>query len=603
VSGCSAARLELVSRSLVQGPARDAAFFDGGVLLATGGAVLVVPDGSAPADGIVLQLDGEPMELAAAGRTAWAAARGAGLVAIDLSDAVAPAARLAYGSTRANSCAAQRGWLLLADDIDGLMLFDIGDPLRPRLADARGPGRVGARCAASSSVFAVAASDSLLLHTVSTDGALKRAGGLRLASPAKRCVFAGDVLIALCADGAVRRFDVADPHAPRPLPPLPETGVSGIAFDGRRGLALRTDGTLIPFSPAGGGTDPGRSAADGDTVSLRYAISPGLRAAQRQRLPGLSIDAMGDRCVAFGAEDGFHLFDLSRDGASPAGSIETTGFAIEVYVRDGYLYLADGRGGLRIGRLDDRGGVTWTRHIPVPDARDMTIAGDVLVVACGSGGSRYYRLDRPGEPREVGSSGSPFYLSAVVTTGTLACFAGGMGGAEIVDFADPSRPRLVWRERFSEVRGLDTDGKRLYLCDGFEGVRIFTLGQDGIPAPLSHLDTPGWCCDAFLSGPLLYIAEGGNGVAAIDVSDPAAPVMLGAVRVGAIAREIHARGSTLFVAAQINGISAVDFSDPRHPVIAAQHPSVDDARGVFDDERFVYLASGSGGLYILRYLD
>ncbi|MDD3642506.1 MAG: hypothetical protein PHQ19_03475 [Candidatus Krumholzibacteria bacterium] len=603
VSGCSAARLELVSRSLLQGPARGAAFFDGGVLLASGGAVLVVPDGFEPEDGFVLQLDGEPMEVAAAGRAAWAAARGAGLVAIDLADLSAPSAVLARRSPKANSCAASGRWLLLADDAGGLLLFDIADPLRPSLSDSTGPGRIGARCAASGAVFAVSAGDSVELYAVADDGALGRASSIVLPSAVRRCLFAGSALLVVGGDGTIRRFDASDPSHPLPLPAVPETDISDAAYDGRRGLALRRDGLLIPFSGAGGQDDPSGNAFRDVLISLRRAIFPAGGAWGKRRFPGLSIEASANKCVFFGPEDGFHLFDLSRDSSEPAGSVETSGFAIEVFVRDGRVYLANGRGGLRIGRIDSAGSVAWTGRLPIADARDMTIAGDILVAACGRGGSRYYRLDPAGEPREIGSVKSPFYLSAVATTGTLACFAGGLGGAEIVDFADPSRPRLVWRERFSEVRGLDTDGERLYLCDGFEGIRIFSLGPAGRPAPLSRLDTPGWCCDACISGRTLYIAEGGNGVAAVDVSDPAAPVMLGSVRVGAIAREVHARGSTLFVASQINGIAAVDFSDPRAPVIAAHHPSVDDARGVFDDGRFVYLASGSGGLYIFRYFD
>jgi hypothetical protein len=61
------------------------------------------------------------------------------------------------------------------------------------------------------------------------------------------------------------------------------------------------------------------------------------------------------------------------------------------------------------------------------------------------------------------------------------------------------------------------------------------------------------------------------------------------------------RGDVAFIATQTQGITAVDISDPRNPAIAARYQTVDDARGAFSDDRFVYLASGSGGLYIFRY--
>jgi hypothetical protein len=98
------------------------------------------------------------------------------------------------------------------------------------------------------------------------------------------------------------------------------------------------------------------------------------------------------------------------------------------------------------------------------------------------------------------------------------------------------------------------------------------------------------------------MGEGGNGIAVADISDPSDPVMLGKTGFGSIAREIHYFDGTLFTASNKNGLNAIDVSDPRKPFISANFPSVDDGRGVYADSRFVYFASGSGGVYIFRYL-
>lgn len=609
----AAARFELVSRSLFQGPARGAAFFDGGVVLAAGGAVAVVPDGSDPRDAHIVHLDGVPHGLAAGGGRVWIAARGHGLVAIDLGEAGAAATTLVHAGAQVHALAISQRWLLLADDHAGLILFDIGAPLSPRRADTRGPAGTGMLLAAGPGLFAAAAGDSIELLLVNAAGKLERAGSVRAGSALRRCLFAGPLLLALGGDGTVRRWDAAEPRAPRALGPLPERNVQDIAFDGERILVLRRDGVIVPFSAAGngdlagggaedGGSDSGASGSSGarETLSLRHALSRRAGVAGSSRFTGSALAARRGNLIVYGGE-GFRFFDLSGAEARPAGARETAGFAIDVRARDGYVYLANGRGGLHIGRLEGDGTVAWTERLPVADARGIAFAGDLLVIAAGNGGASFYRLEKPGKPVLLGRHESPFYLSAVVTTGALACFAGGLGGAETVDFSSPSAPRLVWRERLSEVRGLDTDGRHLYVCDGFEGFKVYSLGPGGRPALLAALDTPGWNCGAYLSGSILYLAEGGEGFLAADVSDPAAPVLLGAAKVGAISRAVYARGTTVFVAAQMGGIAAIDASDPRRPAVAARYQTVGDARGVFADERFVYLAGGSGGLYIFRY--
>ena len=88
VTSCAAEgerELELVSRDLFEGPARDAFLYrtsfneDEGLILAGGGAVIVVPKGTPIEDGTTLHIDGIPMDIALVGYTAWIAAKGKGL--------------------------------------------------------------------------------------------------------------------------------------------------------------------------------------------------------------------------------------------------------------------------------------------------------------------------------------------------------------------------------------------------------------------------------------------------------------------------------------------------------------------------------------------
>ncbi|HEM46702.1 MAG TPA: hypothetical protein ENO23_06615, partial [Alphaproteobacteria bacterium] len=152
----------------------------------------------------------------------------------------------------------------------------------------------------------------------------------------------------------------------------------------------------------------------------------------------------------------------------------------------------------------------------------------------------------------------------------------------------------------SEVRGVHVENGLWYVADGKAGMRIYRPGPKE-PEHLSRIDTPGWVDDVFVVGDTAYLADGGLGIKTVDVSDPAAPRLLGSVDLGGLVRNIHVRGTTLFAACHTGGIVAVDVSDPAHPVEVARRRTVDDARGVWADDRFVYLSSASGGVYVFSY--
>jgi hypothetical protein len=255
---------------------------------------------------------------------------------------------------------------------------------------------------------------------------------------------------------------------------------------------------------------------------------------------------------------------------------------------------------VRIGKVERDGAVDWVGHLQTYEARDVALVGHNLVIADGQGGLKIADVTDPRNPKIIGSHSSPYYMSALVVASGKAYCAGGMGGVEIVDIADVHRPKLLWRQDFSEVRGIWVEGPYLHFADGFEGYRIFSLAGKK-PVQLAVLNMPGWTCDCFVSKNMAYLADGGRGIAVVDVKDKRRPRLFGSVSVGSIAREIHLRRRTLFVASNTSGITAVDVSSPRNPSITASYQTVSEARGVFADDEFVYLASGSGGVYVFKY--
>ena len=584
-TSCTGApEFELVARELFEGPPHDAAFFDGGMILAAGGAVMVIPDGTPPGEGVFLPLGGKPIDIEIIGSKAWIAVDGLGLVAIDLSEPAGPKAWTAYEIGDALSCASDGNFLLVGGDRSGLYLFDTDSiPYSESLLliqhlENIAPG-------ANLTTGAVASGSEVILVRTDPDG-IHELGRFEAPSRIEGLEQGTNILHLLSPDGVAYRYDVSDPHLPEPLPPLPEKNISDICFGQKSGLALLETGLIVPL-PAF--SDP------------QYSLMRGEGITRSPNFPGSSIRCSGNGFITFGPDAGFNFYEYDRGVVRAKGSLPVKGFAIDLTVHGEYIYLANGRDGLRIGRVDKDGSVEWTGHVPTSEARDVAIEDGILVLADGSGGIRFYSIAVPDSPALLSTWESLSYLSAVRLRSRRAYLAGGLRGIEVVDFTDPSAPHLAWSEKLSEVRGLDVDEDHLYVADGFDGFRIYSIAGD-VPRFVSTMDTPGWVSDLCVSGDLLHIADGQRGFMTVDISDRTAPVKLGRIELGAIARTLHLRGNVVFIATQTLGITAVDVSDPRKPVVSAGYRTVDDARGVFADNRFVYLASGSGGLYIFRYL-
>ncbi len=612
-TSCSSApEFELLSRDLFEGPARDAVFFEWegtlpgtrGVILAAGGAVLVIPDGTPPEEGILIPLGGEPMDIEIIGYTAWIAVSGLGLVAIDLYDPASPREWTAYEIKDARSCAAAGRYLVVGGERSGLYLFNaesIPYPESPSLISHLENTAPGASLTSGAIV-----SGSEVIMTDVCNGAINEIS--RFEAPSKiTAVEQGlTILHLLSSEGIVYRYDVSDPRLPRQLSPLPEKNISDICVGPKGGLALLESGKIVPFPVPRVNRFSDESGPSGSRYSEplpsdpRYSLMRGEGMTRSPSFPGTSIRCSGDRLITFGPVTGFRFYRLDREYTRAEGKVPTRGFAMDIVVDGEYIYLANGRDGLRTGRVAGDGSVEWTGHVQTEEARDIAIEGDILVLADGTGGVRFYRITVPDSPALLSTCESSSHLSAVKARAGRAYLAGGLRGIEVVDFTDPSSPVLVWSERLSEVRGLDVDDGYLYVADGFNGFRIYSLAGD-VPELISTMDTPGWVSDLSVSGDILHIADGQRGFMTVDVSDRSAPAKLGRVETGAIARTIHVHGDVVFVATQTLGITAVDVSNPRRPEVAARYMTVDDARGAFADDRFVYLASGSGGLYIFRY--
>jgi hypothetical protein len=620
----AAPALALLSRTLLEGPARAVAFAGRDVLVGTGCGVAIVADGDEARTPAYLPLEGQPAEIIANGSLAYVAASDGGLVVIDLSEPRAPKEIFRYAAIRAERCALAGSTLFVADALSTLHAFDCADPRAPRLIRSTKLEAAVYALAAEGDLLAIVHPRATAICRVARDGTTRElseaaleedaAGGRDARAPrvTKKGIVRRGLLLVLTSTGEILCWDIGRPERPVSLGPMDVKGAADVAAGNDEGIILTGLGFILPFDierPAavGSGARAKLKAGKGFTLESvnRYGQpiatgSPAAEAAHGETRTPTAVFMAGARFAVVAPFDGVGLYELERRGARLERFLPTRGFAISVVAAKGLLYAANGFDGVRIGRIGRDGTVDWIGHIQTVEARDVALGGPYLFIADGGGGLKVADVSDPANAKIVGRHESPFFLCALVVAGGRAYCAGGLGGAEIVDVAEPQRPKLVWRREFSEVRGIDADARYLYLSDGYKGCRIYALGG-AEPAEVSVLRTPGWNCDCFVSGNVAYLADGGAGIAVANVSNRNKPRILGSLSLGTVARAVQPLGKTLFVAAQRRGVAAIDVSNPKKPAVAGWYDTADDARGIFADADFVYAASGSGGVYVFKY--
>lgn len=598
-------RFELLSRSLLQGPAQAIAFFEGGFVLGSGGGIAVYSGAESLSTPVILLVNGEPREIAIRGPAAYVAANKGGLVTIDLTDPANPVETRTHRLSRAILCSLSTEFLFLADHKGDIYTFKLSDPLRPELIDERRVFPTPVSMDIAGGLLVTVSTREVKIFRIGKNGNLKGISQTAAGEDLSKCKLRNEVLYALSPDGTVLRWDISDPAEPKRLPAIEDKKILDFALGEDEGYLLTKYREIIPFE-YGGGTKTGKpleitfSAAGGASGKLNHVLDT----IQEKINPGdhigraLFID--GNTIITTSGLKGLSLFMLEGEKIRLVGKVPTGGFAIDLIVSDDLLYCANGFDGVRIGRVSGRGSIEWIGHLQSYHARDVALNGDVLILADGEDGLKTIDVSDPRKPIVIGKHRSPYFMSAVMSDGTFAYVAGGKGGAEIIDISNPKRPKLIWRKEFSEMRGIDYDSRYCYIADGYDGLRTFSI-SGGKPVLISTHDTPGWNCDVFINGDIAYLADGGKGIRVVDISDRSKPLELGKVNLNVLTRELHAVNGILFAAAFTAGIIAVDVSDPRALRVAATFQTVDDGRGVFADDRFVYLASGSGGVYVFKY--
>lgn len=115
------------------------------------------------------------------------------------------------------------------------------------------------------------------------------------------------------------------------------------------------------------------------------------------------------------------------------------------------------------------------------------------------------------------------------------------------------------------LHSIALDGTLAYLANGYRGVQVLDLADPLRPKLIGSLRTPGIAWKITLAGGLAYLAAKEGGVQVIDISDPRDLRIIGAVETGGVALDIVVAGNRAYVANVRIGLQVIDLTDPSHP--------------------------------------
>ena len=289
-------------------------------------------------------------------------------------------------------------------------------------------------------------------------------------------------------------------------------------------------------------------------------------------------------------------------------SLETEGFAKELQLLDGLLYVALESG---LWVIDVRNperplsiGVTATDGT----MWGFSISGNYAYLATNekgyrSGGLKIIDISDPERPRVVGWDLFPKAVSQMDSSGPILFIA--TSGVQIMDVSDPLYPEIIAQLNRPENPGsIVVRGNYAYMGEAMRGgLYVADIRDPRHPSLVGYSREAGTVRDMALGGDMLYLAGWyPKGIRIMDVSDAVQPALVGSYdRIDGQPR-LFVRGGYLY-AADEKSLKVLDVTKPRTPRLTAAY-SIEKTFGVWVDERgYGYAAIGESGVRIIRLND
>ena len=501
------------------------------------------------------------------GEYAFAASRDAGLVLVDIAEAVRPVSLSRTEIVNALDVAVRGAYAYVAAGRSGLNVVNIDDPANPVLVGSEPAGNAVGVDVSGSYAYVADLEGGLRVLDVSSSREPKRlvvAGGLE-----GRDVRVAGNLAYLAAGDGIHIYDVSVPASPRQL--------RTIELDGAERILL-SEGLLIT-----GGLESGVYIYDAGSPGEPSLLSriPELRAAQLDVSQGFLLAGTPEELI---------LVDL-RDSAAPT--------VLETY--------------------------------SIPNAEAMAIAGDKLLISEEGGINFYQThllgnafvtgsLDTEGRSYNVSSFGENVYVASHAGGVTVVDSAGletrAVYDTEFARAAAADSNNIYVADGYAGVRVIrgGNQGDIIFEGNGFVndvvviGETVYAASEEGLvvistaDGAVRRLGTMNVQASRTLAADGSLLFAGGGDTLGLFVPIPGEmPFEASAVRVDGI--RDAAAGNNVAAAVSERGVSLFQYDSFERRMDPAGEIAVDNAESVTINDGYLYISAGYRGLLIYDIRD
>lgn len=167
------------------------------------------------------------------------------------------------------------------------------------------------------------------------------------------------------------------------------------------------------------------------------------------------FQVVGDRLYALSGNS-LHVYGIADPAAISFRNSTEVGFGIEtLFARDAYLYVGSQTGMHVYDITDPDSPVKSSQVTHVRSCDPVVVQGSLAYVTLRSGGT--------------------------------GC-GGGNNELQIIDVKDPYNPIKLKTYPMANPHGLGIDGNRLFICDGYAGLKVYKLGEGHSISLLERVD-------------------------------------------------------------------------------------------------------------------
>jgi hypothetical protein len=278
----------------------------------------------------------------------------------------------------------------------------------------------------------------------------------------------------------------------------------------------------------------------------------------------LGARIVDQRLITRSGSDRVCIIDI-QDPSSPIVELQLDHNEIifDVSVSGDLLILAEFLGGFRVIDIQDPQAINEVGFKQLPDQLlGLAVIGGTAFVTCNRG---LYSVDfdDPSNPTLVGFLSTGRSLLRPILLDELLLAIHDFNEFVVIDVGDPTNPTLVAElGGFRYIERLAASGEIALLVD--DDVTLVDLSDSLNPTPIGVHRVAGSSAQSVVSGDHAVVASVTE-LRVFDVADPNTPIVVGELGLGGYGVGIAMAGETVFVAEMEAGLRVVDVSDPTLP--------------------------------------